>query len=35
MNDEIFDLVKEWLAKAEGDWEVVKILSADENCPNE
>ena len=35
MNDEIFDLVKEWLAKAEGDQEVVKILSTDENCPNE
>ncbi len=35
MNDDILDLVREWVAKAESDWASVEILSANEHCPKE
>ena len=33
MNDDVLELVRQWIAKAESDWEAVEILSSHENCP--
>jgi len=35
MNDEVLQLVRQWVAKAKSDWEAVEILSSHGTCPRD
>jgi len=35
MKDPVREAVKQWLAKADGDWAAVEILTASDRCPAE
>ncbi len=35
MNDETLEAVRQWMKKAESDWETVLILSAHQQCPRD
>ncbi|NOZ20499.1 MAG: hypothetical protein GXP25_05350 [Planctomycetes bacterium] len=35
MNDDVLQLVRQWVGKAKSDWEAVQILSAHSRCPRD
>ncbi len=35
MNEKTREAVRQWLAKAQSDWDAVEILTASKRCPNE
>ncbi len=35
MNDDVRDAVRQWVAKAQSDWDTVEILSSHDRCPRD